>query len=391
MDISDILKTEWIRDEEFPEKWYDSEICLPLFAKNSNPLASVFTRHGLNVLLINDLLYSENSKDFYYWDKDRERAAKNLKLISTLTNKQHEYLKRAEDLMGEIKKSRKIGLNELEKIKKVFSSLWCIFLTDLGKPFSLEVEKKLNNKKLTFNQKEEIRDYLSNLKSKLSITTKKALNLQDIKFLEAVRKCIFIDNYAADIYLKIDFLLESYLSKKFNIRTEELVEYSFTELEKLIRYKFKLSPNDIKERRSFRVMAQINGKIEMFYGKKNFERIKSVLRNNIKVNTVSFSGITASKGIAKGHVKIVKTIKDMDKVKKGDILVASTTRPDLMPALIRCAAIITDTGGITSHAAIISRELKIPCIVGTDIATQVLKDGNLVEVNANKGIIHILK
>ena len=119
--------------------------------------------------------------------------------------------------------------------------------------------------------------------------------------------------------------------------------------------------------------------------------IRSVLQDNIKANTTNFSGIVASRGIAKGNVKIVKTIKDMDKVKKGDVLVASTTRPDLMPALRRCSAIVTDTGGITSHAAIIARELKLPCIVGTKIATQVLKDGDLVEVDANKGVVNILE
>jgi len=62
----------------------------------------------------------------------------------------------------------------------------------------------------------------------------------------------------------------------------------------------------------------------------------------------------------------------------------------LMPAIRRCAAIITDAGGITSHAAIVSREFKIPCIVNTKIATQVLKDGDMVEVNANKGVVKIL-
>jgi pyruvate,water dikinase len=81
----------------------------------------------------------------------------------------------------------------------------------------------------------------------------------------------------------------------------------------------------------------------------------------------------------------------MKKMKKGDILISPATNPNLMPAISKAGAMVTDEGGITSHAAIVSRELKIPCIIGTKIATQVLKDGDLVEVDANKGIVRIIK
>jgi pyruvate,water dikinase len=66
------------------------------------------------------------------------------------------------------------------------------------------------------------------------------------------------------------------------------------------------------------------------------------------------------------------------------------TVPDLVSAMKRAAAIVTDEGGVTCHAAIISRELKKPCIIGTKVATKVFKDGDLVEVDANKGIVRII-
>jgi len=72
-------------------------------------------------------------------------------------------------------------------------------------------------------------------------------------------------------------------------------------------------------------------------------------------------------------------------------MVAITTHPDYLSAMKRAVAVVTDEGGLTCHAAIVSRELKIPCIVGTKIATKVLKDGGLVEVDANKAVIKILK
>jgi len=80
-----------------------------------------------------------------------------------------------------------------------------------------------------------------------------------------------------------------------------------------------------------------------------------------------------------------------DKLKQGDILVTTMTTPDFLFIMKKAAGFITDEGGITCHAAIVSRELKIPCIIGTKIATKVLKDGDLVEVDAKKGIVRIIK
>ncbi len=81
----------------------------------------------------------------------------------------------------------------------------------------------------------------------------------------------------------------------------------------------------------------------------------------------------------------------MKKMNKGDILVSIATNPDIVPAMKKAAAIITEQGGITSHAAIVSREFNTPCIIGTKIATKVLHDGDLVEVDADKGIVKIIK
>lgn len=83
--------------------------------------------------------------------------------------------------------------------------------------------------------------------------------------------------------------------------------------------------------------------------------------------------------------------KDMKKIVKGDILVTEMTSPDMVPAMKKSAAIITDVGGLLCHAAIVSRELKKPCIIGTKNATKILKDGDLVEVDANQGIVRIIE
>jgi pyruvate,water dikinase len=86
-------------------------------------------------------------------------------------------------------------------------------------------------------------------------------------------------------------------------------------------------------------------------------------------------------------VVVIHSPDEIDKVHDGDVLVTEMTTPDYVPAMKRAAAIVTDLGGRTCHAAIVSRELNIPCIIGTKVATKMFKDGDLVEVDAEKGIV----
>ena len=138
----------------------------------------------------------------------------------------------------------------------------------------------------------------------------------------------------------------------------------------------------------------------VFYSEKNFEKIysgrmeeKLLAQVDLKIdkNITVLTGQTAQPGFARGAVKIIFRAKDMVKMNKGDILVSVATDPDIVPAMKIAAAIITEQGGITSHAAIVSRELGIPCIIGTKIATKVLQDGDFVEVDAERGVVKILK
>jgi phosphohistidine swiveling domain-containing protein len=166
--------------------------------------------------------------------------------------------------------------------------------------------------------------------------------------------------------------------------------YSYSELIDLLRgKKVKIPDRSIWIRGKFSKGKDILGR--------EAERI-------IKNLSAVHEGITELKGNIgnKGHyIGKVKKIEmdtkkhsyseDIDKMKKGDVLVSGTTGPELILACKKAGAIITEEGGIISHAAIVSRELGIPSIIGTKIATKVLKDGDLVEVDANNGIVKILK
>lgn len=104
--------------------------------------------------------------------------------------------------------------------------------------------------------------------------------------------------------------------------------------------------------------------------------------------TILVKGLGASPGIAGGPVKIFSEEMSLDEVKEGDVMVTQMTTPDMVPAMTRAAAIVTDEGGMTCHAAIVARELGIPCVVGASDATKVLKDGMMVTVHGQMGVVY---
>lgn len=106
---------------------------------------------------------------------------------------------------------------------------------------------------------------------------------------------------------------------------------------------------------------------------------------------IDIRGMAAQRGIAQGRVVIVRTVADVDKVKSGDVMVARMTFPAYIMGMKKAVAFVTDEGGLTCHAAIVAREMRKPCIIGTKNATKVLKDGDLVEVDADRGVVRIIK
>jgi phosphohistidine swiveling domain-containing protein len=148
---------------------------------------------------------------------------------------------------------------------------------------------------------------------------------------------------------------------------------------------------ELSERAKDSILISHDHKYEWIVGDKAIAFAKKYNLIVSSDNVKELKGRSASSGITTGIVKVCSSSKDIVKINKGDILVASMTTPDYVPAMKIAGAIITDEGGITCHAAIVSRELHIPCIIGTKNATKVLKDGDIVEVDADKGIVKIIK
>ena len=180
------------------------------------------------------------------------------------------------------------------------------------------------------------------------------------------------------------------LSKRTNVSEEDLAYIAdYSEIENL--YEGKLSPLLLRKRRIEDVLFIFQkDKFKEFYQEKIGNFIDKII-NSGSSYAKEIKGMVASQGKAVGTVRIVTKEEDVKSFKKGQILVSTMTRPDHILALKKAAAIVTNEGGITCHAAIVARELGIPCIIGTRIATKVLKDGDLVEVDADRGVVRKIK
>lgn len=263
----------------------------------------------------------------------------------------------------------KKATNYLKEIKKLAKK------PELAK----EILKKQNYfKRLKRQQKEIFKKLRFNQGEKnIAIALQHAAILQDLR-----KECNSLFNFKTEILLKkvgrrldIDFQLARYILPN--------------EMKEILKSR-KADREFLRTRRKLCVIYGRNEKSEIYTGKEMKPFL--IFLKDQKVERVSeINGQVASVGWAKGRARVIKIEKEVRRFKKGEILVTPMTMPGFMPAIQKSAAIVTDEGGITCHAAIVSRELSIPCIIGTKIATKVLKDGDLVEIDADKGVVKILK
>lgn len=173
--------------------------------------------------------------------------------------------------------------------------------------------------------------------------------------------------------------------------------YRMQEIEDLVRSGTILEHDIIAYRRIATVLSRFDDRLTFLHGDEAVEFSRKFLDGSLPKDE-EVTGIIANSGRARGPVKVINADYQnfelmrsaIAEMQKGDVLVSVTTSPELMEACNKASAIITDLGGLLSHAAIVSRELGIPCIVGTQYASKIFKDGDLVEVDAEKGIVRKL-
>ena len=207
---------------------------------------------------------------------------------------------------------------------------------------------------------------------------------EDFHWIELMQFIIYYRTQRTDIMNKSGYLAIPILTKfaqTLGLEYEDLLYCTYEELTER-----KIPSKDlITERKKNCVMLKEEDNIQCISGKEA-EEINLIFKEDVE-DVSKFKGQIACKGKVKGKVKIVMCKEDYDKISEGDVLVTTMTTPDMVPIMKKCVAFVTEEGGITCHAAIISRELKTPCIIGTKVAVSVLKDNDLVEVDADTGVV----
>lgn len=212
--------------------------------------------------------------------------------------------------------------------------------------------------------------------------------LQTITLMQDDRKML-----NAQVCYYLNGIIFEDLAKRVGVTLEQIQYIDIETLKQFMKTKDTAwIKNELKSREEFLIIIQDGYTNKAFTGEDARNKLIEIGIERQQVTQASeCKGIIANKGISLGPVRILKTSSGVNNFKEGAILITGMTTPDFVPLMKKAAAIVTDEGGITSHAALIARELGIPCIVGTKIATKVFKDGDFVEVDADKGIVRKIK
>lgn len=222
------------------------------------------------------------------------------------------------------------------------------------------------------------------------------------KLIKAIRDFIFLRTYTTEYSDHLFFTGRHTVFREISNRTGildgDLIMLDDKEILDILN-KQGIMSNEIKsvlmERKKGFAMIWLNGEVRTIFGDESLELQEEIARefktsNEIKSDKKMILGNIANRGKVKGRARILSDYKDIYKVKKGDIIVATMTTPDYVFAMEKAAGFITDEGGITCHAAILSREFNVPCIVGTVNATKEIQDGQMIELDAYAGRVYIL-
>lgn len=289
-------------------------------------------------------------------------------------------------------------------------------LTNMGQHFAdiVVADNKVARKWITeaLARAKIIKALLSKLKKKKRLSIADYKNLKDLinnftPFNFAIKRVVdylplkvqekFLPNfehvriYTENIYNDVNYILLKLLkniSRKTKYSTRLLNTLTYTEVDHYTTTGKLPKLATLKERYQGMAIFYGGGKEKIISGY-NFIKLKQSIIERLAKQQIK--GTPAYLGIASGRVQVVLDPRKAQTFKKGDILVAGMTRPEYLSLMKKSAAFITDAGGMLSHAAIVARELKKPCIVGTEVASKILKNGDMVEVDANTGFVRKLR
>ena len=179
------------------------------------------------------------------------------------------------------------------------------------------------------------------------------------------------------------------IAKEIGVNFKDLEYIASWEIDEYFKFNKKIKFNNLKKKRKEFALIKI-GEIIDVVDSVNFSKI-CIRKEVADFREYGLSGQKCYGGIISGVIQKIKTKKDLNNFKDGNILLAPTVATWMTPVVRKCSGIITESGGVLSHTAIVAREFSKPCIVGVKNATDVLKNGQVVILDANNGIIKKLK
>jgi phosphoenolpyruvate synthase/pyruvate phosphate dikinase len=383
----------------------------------------------------------KNYKEYWKFFKKLDKTYPSRLSDKELFNLIYENKKRWGEIIIFFRATQQEGISHLiKKLEERFTREEISILTLPLKPDLITLEQRDWNKliKAPFNKKKIIKhikkypwtatyqhsmkEILYTFKQKYTLDKENKIKIKETDKNELAKKQAKILKKAPELKSLIDFIqrlvlsraeikccwagseyytlpLFKEISKRKNEDLHILRDYYLTaDLKELLFQNKKLSKKEIENRKKCFVGLWKNNKVIFVSGNQAEELAKKELKSLYEIKKSNIlKGTVANPGKVIGIARIleannIKQAMNLRKTfKRGEILITQMTQPNIVDIASKASAIVTDEGGMLSHAATISRELKVPCIVGTQEATRTIRDGDLIEVDANKGIVKILK
>src|SRR3989338_1744332 len=267
----------------------------------------------------------------------------------------------------------------LEKVREKY--LWLKMYNPHDTPYTLKELARLR-KQTTKSEVIEIFNILANNKKQYRNFVKSLKNNGLRAEVELVHAYAFIKTDRMEVWRQTMYGLNSFYkhiaAKVKGLNFLDVVNLASAEIKDILLQPENVDVVKLRQRRDPPMFIFQKNKISVV-SDKNLPRQTLQMLRKIEGSAKSLQGTIVCKGKVRGRACIILSSKDLKKVKKGDIFIASFTYPTFTPYMAKCSGIVTDEGGLTGHAAVVARELKIPCIIGAKSATQIFKDGDLVE------------
>ncbi len=341
---------------------------------------------------INQFVMEELSKEF----PSKKQIALNEFLISaSLIEKELPFQVEERELIElALKIKSEDALQSSDAFKKhVQKFAWLNMYILTGTPFnethftSRLLAKK--NPQLELGQLEEKRLQSKNVLKKYEEALKG--NQELLQLIRLIRELSYLKSYRIDAYTQSTYIVLGFLneiSRRLGLTYTELTGLLPEEVSKYLLANKRFDAKILLGRNKNGFLYTNNQML--FFSGDDVDRIeRAVFKKDQDVTQLT--GTIAIRGKVSGRAVCVETEKDLYKVQQGDILITHMTNPNYAPIFSKIKAIVTEEGGVLCHSAIIARELKIPCIISTKIALNVFEDGDVVEVDADAGIVRVIK